>query len=102
MHNVAIESYGEYSSENYGAHALRVTVGSLSLWFSYKTPVAFACPGRARTVCENCWGPTTGKHLNWIDGGEPHMKKARLPREQFDAALTEAVASFAPGVVSVG
>jgi len=37
-------------------------------------------------VSENVWGPTTGKHLNWIDGGD---KKSRLPYNQFQAEWEE-------------
>lgn len=77
-----IDSYGEYSSDNYGAHALRVTIGSLTVYFSYKTPVAYRSAGQF--VCrENDWGPTTGKHLNWI---QPD-KKRRIPGSQFEEQL---------------
>ena len=79
----SIHTYGNYSSSNYGAHALRVSFGSLTVYFSYKTPVAFETPGR-RVVRENDWGPTTGKHLNWIDYGD---KKARVPGAEFAQAL---------------
>ena len=79
-----INSYGKHSSENYGVHTLRVDVGRLTLWFSYKTIVAFRGPEQARLVRENDWGPTTGKHLNWIDGGE---KGSRVPAEIFEAKL---------------
>lgn len=37
----SFETYGNYSSENYGAHCLRFQVGTLSIWYSYKTPIAF-------------------------------------------------------------
>ena len=37
-------------------------------------------------VRENDWGPTTGKHLNWLDGGD---KKGRLPSEAFEQKLEE-------------
>lgn len=36
----SIANYGNYSSDNYGAHSLRVTIGGITVWFSYKTPVA--------------------------------------------------------------
>lgn len=82
---VSVRSYGNYSSDNYGAHALRVSVGSLNLYFSYKTCIAFE-NGRGLKVSENVWGPTTGKHLNWLDSGN---KKKRLPRAQFEQELAE-------------
>jgi hypothetical protein len=70
------ENYGNYSSSNYGAHTLRFfDAAGNCYWFSYSTLVAFSKPGHPRVVHENDWGPTTGKHLNWIDGG---AKKHRL------------------------
>jgi len=90
--SVRIGGYGQYSSGNYGAHALRVDVGGLRLWFSYQTCVAFQVDGHTRRVHKNQWGTTTGKHLNWIDGGGPAVK-ARLAAEDFDRQLAEAVGS---------
>lgn len=83
---ISIKSYGDYSSDNYGAHSLSVNIGHLELCFSYKTVVAFATPKTSLRVCENVWGTTTGKHLNWIDGGN---KKSRIPYAQFQAELDE-------------
>ena len=40
-------------------------------------------------VRENNWGPTTGKHLNAIDGGD---KKARLSADAFEAKYRETFA----------
>ena len=76
------QTYGKYSSSNYGAHALqfRDATGNV-YWFSYSTLVAFMAVGHNRVVRENDWGPTTGKHLNWIDGG---AKDRRIPGEQFE------------------
>jgi hypothetical protein len=63
-------SYGNYSGGNYGVHALHFTDAEGRDWyFSYKTLVAVRAPGHGLIVRENVWGPTTGKHLNWIDGG---------------------------------
>lgn len=62
-----ITSYGQYSSDNYGLNTLRIDIGSgLSIWFSYQTPVAFQVLGESLVIRQNDWGPTTGKHLNWI------------------------------------
>lgn len=64
----SFESYGNYSSSNYGVNALVFTdAKGVQFYFSYKTLVAFRIPGE-RVVCrQNDWGPTTGKHLNWIE-----------------------------------
>ena len=75
------ESYGNYSSSNYGAHCLRFfDAAGNCFWFSYSTLVAFSMPGSGKIVHENDWGPTTGKHLNWIDGGD---RKHRLNHAAF-------------------
>lgn len=89
-----VESYGRYSSGNYGTHCLRVEVGPLTLWFSYRTLVAFRRRGAALIVSENCWGPTTGKHLRWIDDGD---KKARVARGEFERLWRETAAAFGLG-----
>lgn len=81
-----ISSYGQYSSDNYGAHCLRVELPQVTVWFSYQTMVAFQFNGHSRKVLMNHWGPTTGKHLNAIDGGN---KKERLSREAFEKAWTD-------------
>ena len=78
-------SYGDYTSGNYGAHCLCFIMGGIDVYFSYKTPVAFRHKGKL-IVRENDWGPTTGKHLNWIDGGD---KASRIDGEQFEQCLCD-------------
>ena len=91
MNKVVISNYGRYSSSNYGVNTIRVDIGSLTLWFSYKTVVAFQIDGRLKRVSKNAWGPTTGKHLNWIDGGD---KSSRLSRETFEHELEMALGQY--------
>lgn len=81
-----ITNYGQYSSDNYGVNSLRVSFPlGLELYYSYETIVAFS--GRdGLKVRQNDWSTTTGKHLNWIDGGE---KKSRLNSETFENMLIE-------------
>ena len=83
---IKINGYANYSSDNYGAHAQRVDIGDLSLWFSYNTIVAFCEPGKLNRMSENVWGTTTGKHINAIDGGN---KKDRLKHNVFSDELQE-------------
>lgn len=65
----------------------RVDVGDMTYWFSYKTCVAFSRhDGFAPVVRENVWGPTTGKHLNHIDGGG-YRKANRVDAGLFKALL---------------
>lgn len=81
----SISSYGQYSSNNYGAHTLEVEIGPVTVWFSYKTPVAFLAPGTPKIVRENEWGRTTGKHLKWIDGFTSKDKTSgRVTGEKFE------------------
>lgn len=50
----------------------------ITLWFSYETLVAFETTEKLY-CCENVWGNTTGKHLNYIQSD----KKLRIPYHDF-------------------
>ena len=78
-------SYGDYSSDNYGVNSLEFTIGNLSVYFSYKTPVAFSHPKTGLVIRKNDWGTTTGKHLNWICND----KSKRISGEEFERKLEE-------------
>lgn len=78
--NVSYHNYGDYSSDNYGAHTLCFTTPTGRYWFSYQTLVAFEIDGEFHIV-KNYWNTTTGKHLNWID----RNKKIREDAETFEA-----------------
>ena len=93
-----IVGYGQYASSNYGAHALRVDVGPIRVWYSYETAVAFQVDGHERVVHENGWGTTTGKHLNWIDNGD---KKTRVSGAEFQRLWDEQVAPLLAESVKV-
>lgn len=70
MFNVKFWNYGNYSSDNYGAHSLAFKDSNgNTFWFSYDTLVAFKINGEFHIV-KNQWGSTTGKHLNWIDSNK--------------------------------
>ena len=88
-----ITSYGEYSSYNHGVNSLMVEIGDLILYFSYQTVIAFRAPLNGLVVSENAWSTTTGKHLNWIDGGKEN-KKERLPRVKFETKLYEVLRMY--------
>jgi hypothetical protein len=55
-------------------------IGPLTVWFSYKTPVAFQVDGKSLVIRQNDWSATTGKHLNKID----HDKSKRISGEKFE------------------
>lgn len=83
-------NYGRYSSDNYGANSLAVQMGARTVYYSYDTVVSFrgynSCGEWFDCTCQNVWGVTTGKHLNWIDGGD---KKSRLAPDEFRERLNE-------------
>lgn len=72
---------------NLGANFHMVDLGKVRVWFSYETPIAFKADKFPTIVRENVWGPTTGKHLNCVDGGDKEAKARRVPSEDFNAAL---------------
>lgn len=81
----SFSTYGQYSSDNYGAHTLVFTdTNGNDFYYSYQTLVAVRVRGHGLAVRANDWGPTTGKHLNWIDRGD---RKARLSAEDFTATV---------------
>jgi hypothetical protein len=74
-----IESYKGHPNAN----AMRVSFGSLTVWFSYNTTVAFFSPACGLVVRENKWGPTTGKHLNMIEAQNGGTSSARVTTDEF-------------------
>ena len=86
MKGIRFYNYGDYSSDNYGAHSLCFETPSGTYWFSSDTLVAFNINGEFHII-KNYWGTTTGKHLNWID--DDHS--IREDRETFDANFNRLV-----------
>lgn len=72
----------------------RVYLGSIVIWFSYETPVAYSVPGIAGvTVSDKGWSVSTRRHLGTIDG-----RRAPIPHAEFEAGLAQiekAIASVA-------
>ncbi len=62
-----------------------VTVGDVTLYFSYRTCVAFHTNSTGFVVSENIWSKTTGKHLNWIC----EDKSKRVSATDFDVLLEQ-------------
>jgi hypothetical protein len=88
-----LPSFESYASKN--GNTLVFTLGEVDVYFSYKTPVAFRVNGKL-TVRENAWGPTTGKHLKAIDGGDTEAKAARVDADTFQARLSAALEAADP------
>lgn len=81
------QSYGNYSSDNYGNHTLQFFLPGITIYYSYKTIVAYSDNQDGLVVCENVWGTTTGKHLDWINDD----KKSRIKSDKFDTMLKAAL-----------
>ena len=84
MNLPSFENYMDNQRDN----ALKFYLDGMSVWFSYKTPVAFYHATTGKVVRKNDWGPTTGKHLNAIDGG---LKVQRVSGEEFERRLAEVI-----------
>ena len=81
-----MESYGNYSSGNYGVHCMRETdLRGVTYYYSYQTLVAF-CHVSCGIVClKNYWSTTTNRHLNFIE----RDKNRRVSQEVFDKKLAD-------------
>ena len=77
-----IPTYSNYNpkSDNGNTACFTDSFGS-RFYFSYTALVAYKKLGEKMVVCQNRWGSTTGKHLNWIDGGN---QAERLRDEDFN------------------
>lgn len=82
MNQPRIFNYGNYSSNNYGS-CRGVEIGSLTLYFSYDTVIAFSSPKTGLVIRQNSWGVTTGRHLNAIS----ENKKIRINGDEFQKQL---------------
>jgi hypothetical protein len=84
-----LPEFRTYCDRTTAANALAFdTPAGETVYYSYRTPVAFRVPGCPPVVRENVWGPTTGKHLKSIDGGSRDAKKARVRGETFERMLS--------------
>lgn len=94
MNLPSFSTYGNYASSNYGAHALKFSLGEIDVYFSYQTPVAFSSPKTGLVCRKNDWSTTTSKHLNAI---EPDKKK-RIDGAVFEKALAKLTACYVLGI----
>ena len=90
----SFSNYGGYASENYGAHTLRFNLGPISIWYSYKTVVAFRVGLRQLRVLDYKESQTTRKHLNMIDGG---AVACRLDKDEFQKLWDKEVQPYLRG-----
>lgn len=69
------------------ANFSEVTIGELTIWFSYSTPIALHTPESGTIARENDWSATTGKHLAHIERERGLSKSSRLPSADFERVL---------------
>lgn len=69
-------------SSDFNGKMNTVTIGELRITFSYSTVIHVA-DAQDSIIRDNAWGPTTGKHLNSLDGGSKDAKAKRLDAEEF-------------------
>ena len=67
-----------------------VSVGNLTLNFSYNTVIAFNSPFSGFVISQNIWSVTTGRHLNEISPD----KNIRIPNEEFNQKLSEVLKHY--------
>lgn len=61
----------------------RLNLGSIAIWFSYETPVAYTVPGMAGViVSDKGWSVSTRRHLGTIE-----FRNAPIPHAEFEAGL---------------
>lgn len=82
-----IPTTSTYCNNTNPANAQRINTDGLTVYYSYRTCVAFWTPSTGLLVRQNEWGPTTGKHINAIDGGD---KSSRIASAEFVAQLRAA------------
>ena len=88
LNKISMGNYGDYSSNNYGTSRY-VTIGQLTLYFSYETIIAFK-EGSNFTIIKNYWRKVTGRHLNCLD----RDKSIRLSQEEFKEKLWKTLQKY--------
>lgn len=89
MDKIKLFNYGlGYSKPN--PNTIGVDTGSLRLYFSYTTIVAFETPNSGLVISENVWSNTTGKHLNMIYAN----KRARIPHSEFEQRVNQLMSTM--------
>jgi len=85
-----ISGYYPYSSQGYGANALKVNFDNLTLYYSYETVIAYSSPSEGLVCRVNDWSTTTGKHLNQIQAD----KTKRISGVEFEERLEKELIKF--------
>jgi hypothetical protein len=80
-----------------GTNGTRVSIGPVTIWFSYHTPIAVAWTDeqgkRQVATRRNSRGPTTGRHLAEVDR-QAHITQPGLDSSTFAATLDAALGTL--------
>ena len=72
-----------------------LTIGAVTVHYSYRTPVVFRAPSVGIVARNNVWGATTGRHIGDAIGRPmpaPSTRVRRMDEAEFTAALLAALA----------
>ncbi len=64
-----------------------VSINGVNIYFSYQTAIGVMSGGKS-VISVNDWGPTTGKHLNYLE----QDKSKRVPQIEVEQAITRLLA----------
>lgn len=82
---------GTYAEPSSKCNTVHLNLGNISLYYSYRTIIAFHTIDEGLVVCSNEWGPTTARHLNLIDGGNV---EDRIDYDEFQDKLYSALERY--------
>jgi hypothetical protein len=71
------------------SNCTEVTIGEITLYFSYETCVGFHHASTGTVLSENIWSRTTGKHLTGFGS-----KDCRIPHAEFQKKLEEVTKNY--------
>lgn len=71
-----------------GKNCIAIEIGKLTVYFSYRTPIAFRRKAGPKQVCENVWGDVTEKHMAFVEAGS---QKNRICKHDFEKKFKTAL-----------
>ena len=99
---IQLPTFDFYCDNTTKGNAIVFDLGSLRVWFSYHTPIAFKLLGFPIIVHENDWSVTTGKHLNAIDRDKKSRVSSEVFAELIDLAQTDRTVKLRQRLVDLG
>lgn len=81
-----MSSFLDLKLKVHGLNQTSITLGNITLYFSYETCVAFHLAGAGYFVPVNNWSNTTGKHITQMTGIDSKSDR-RMSYAEFSAKL---------------